>query len=112
MSRNKTPMMLKEITERVFETWAKFIQYILVAVPLLDSIAVFRIYASLLVTTGFVLFPPPPPPHTIPLGLPSAPAPSIQHRALNLDWHLISYMSFHMFQCHSPKSSHPLPQSP
>ena len=54
------------------------------------------------------------PPHTIPLGRPSAPAPSIQHRALNLDWHLISYMTFHMFQCHSPKSSHPLPlpQSP
>ena len=54
------------------------------------------------------------PPHTIPLGRPSAPAPSFQHRALNLDWHLISYMTFHMFQCHSPKSSHPLPlpQSP
>ena len=26
------------------------------------------------------------PPHTIPLGHPSAPAPSIQYRALNLDW--------------------------
>ena len=36
------------------------------------------------------------PPHTIPLGRPSAPAPSIQHRALNLDWHLVSYMTFHM----------------
>ena len=54
------------------------------------------------------------PPHTLPLGGPSAPAPSIQHRALNLDWHLVSYMTFHMFHCHSPKSSHPLPlpQSP
>ena len=43
------------------------------------------------------------PPHTIPLGRPSAPAPSIQYRAMNLD-----------FQCNSPKSSHalPLPQSP
>ena len=30
------------------------------------------------------------PPHTIPLGRPSAPAPNIQYRALNLDWHLIS----------------------
>ena len=51
------------------------------------------------------------PPLTIPLGRPSAPAPSIQYRALNLDWRLVSYM---MFQCHSPKSSHPLPlpQSP
>ena len=46
-------------------------------------------------------------PHTIPLGRPSAPAPSIQYRASNLDWWLISYMIFYMFQCHSPKSSHP-----
>ena len=54
------------------------------------------------------------PSHTIPLGHPSAPAPSIQYRASNLDWQLVSYMIIHMFQCHSPKSSHPLPlpQSP
>ena len=54
------------------------------------------------------------PPHTIPLGHPSAPAPSIQYHALNPDWRLISYMILYMFQCHSPKSSHPLPlpQSP
>ena len=54
------------------------------------------------------------PPHTIPLGCPSAPAPSIQYHASNLDWWLISYMILYMFQCHSPKSSHslPLPQSP
>ena len=31
-----------------------------------------------------------PPPHTIPLGRPSAPAPSIQYRASNLDWRLVS----------------------
>ena len=49
------------------------------------------------------------PPHTIPLGHPSAPAPSIQYRASNLDWRLVSYMILHMFQCHSLKSSHPLP---
>ena len=29
---------------------------------------------------------------TIPLGRPSAPAPSIQYCALNLDWRLVSYM--------------------
>ena len=54
------------------------------------------------------------PPHTIPLGHPSAPAPSTQYHASNLDWRLISYMILYMFQCHSPKSSHPrpLPQSP
>ena len=54
------------------------------------------------------------PPHTLPLGRPSAPAPSIQYRALNLDWWLVSCMILYIFQCHSPKSSHPLllPQSP
>ena len=49
------------------------------------------------------------PPHTIPLGRPSAPAPSIQYGASNLDWWLVSYMILYVFQCHSPKSSHPLP---
>ena len=54
------------------------------------------------------------PPHTIPLGHPNAPAPSILYHASNLDWRLVSYMILYMFQCHSPKSSHPLPlpQSP
>ena len=54
------------------------------------------------------------PPHPIPLGHPSAPAPSILYHALNLDWRFISHMVIYMFQCHSPKSSHPrpLPQSP
>ena len=54
------------------------------------------------------------PPHTISLGHPSAPAPSILYPALNLDWQFVSYMILYMFQCHSPKSSHPLrlPQSP
>ena len=32
------------------------------------------------------------PPHTLPLGRPSAPALSIQYRAWNLDWRLVSYM--------------------
>ena len=54
------------------------------------------------------------PPHTIPLGRPSAPTPSIQYHASNLTWWFVSYMILYMFQCHSPKSSHPLPlpQSP
>ena len=52
-------------------------------------------------------------PRTFPLGRPSAPAPSIQYHALNLDWRFVSYMILYMFQCHSPKSSTlPLPQSP
>ena len=51
------------------------------------------------------------PPHTIPLGHPSAPAPSILYPASNLDWWFVSYMILYIFQCHSPKSSHPLPQN-
>ena len=60
----------------------------------------------------WVLNPEPPshlPSHTISLGHPSASAPSIQYHASNLDWQFISYMILYMFQCHSPKSSHPLP---
>ena len=54
------------------------------------------------------------PPRTIPLGHPRAPAPSILYPASNLDWRFVSYMIIYMFQCHSPKPSHPrpLPQSP
>ena len=36
------------------------------------------------------------PPCTIPLGHPSAPAPSIQYHALNLEWQLVSYMIFYI----------------
>ena len=44
------------------------------------------------------------PPRTILLGRPSAPAPSIQYRASNLDWRLVSYMILyqdgeHMYTC-------------
>ena len=54
------------------------------------------------------------PPHIISLDHPWAPAPSILYLVLNIDWHFVSYMIVYMFQCHSPKSSHPfpLPQSP
>ena len=44
-------------------------------------------------------------PLTIPLGHPSAPAPSILYPASNLDWRFVSYIILYMFQCHSPKSS-------
>ena len=48
-------------------------------------------------------------PHTISLDHPHAPAPSILYPASNIDWRFVSYMVLYMFQCHSPKSSHPLP---
>ena len=68
-----------------------------------------QVYPS---SPSWTLLPPPSP--TLPLGRPSAPAPSIQYHASNLDLWLISYMILYMFQCYSPKSPHPLPlpQSP
>ena len=70
-------------------------------------------------TTGVHEFPTLNPPSHLPLyiiylGHSSAPAPSILYPASNLDWRFISYTILYMFQCHSPKSSHPrpLPQSP
>ena len=64
--------------------------------------------------TGVHMFPilsplTPPPPHTIPLGHPSAPAPSILYHALNLDWqfisHMILYVSMPFFQIIPPSPS-------
>ena len=56
-----------------------------------------------------ILNPLPPPSLYHSLGHPSAPAPSIQYHASNLDWRFVSYMILYMFQCHSLKSSHPFP---
>ena len=56
-----------------------------------------------------------PTPTSLPIPSPlGAPAPSILYPASNLDWQFVSYMILYMFQCHSLKSSHPLPlpQSP
>ena len=52
------------------------------------------------------------PPHIISLDHPRAPAPSILYPASNIVWRFVSYLIVYMLQCHSPKSSHPLPQSP
>ena len=52
------------------------------------------------------------PPYNVSLGHPRAPAPSILYPASDIDWWFNSYMIVYMFQCISPKSSHPLPLSP
>ena len=54
------------------------------------------------------------PSHAIPLGHPSAPAPSTLYHESNLDWRFVSHVIIYKFQCHSPISSSPcpLPQSP
>ena len=49
------------------------------------------------------------PPHTISLGHLHAPAPSMLYPASDIDWRFNSYMIVYMLECHSPKSSHPLP---
>ena len=56
--------------------------------------------------------PPPSPYH--PSGSSQCTSPQHPVHASNLDWWFISYMILYMFQCHSPKSFHPLalPQSP
>ena len=61
---------------------------------------------------SFSIIPSPSPYH--PSGSSQCTSPSIQYHASNLDWQLVSYMILYMFQCRSPKSSHPLPlpQSP
>ena len=49
------------------------------------------------------------PPHNISLGHHHAPIPSMLYPTSDIDWQFDSYMIVYMFQCHSPKSSHPLP---
>ena len=49
------------------------------------------------------------PPHNISVGHPHAPAPSMLDPASDIDWRFNPYMMVYMLECHSPKSSHPLP---
>ena len=53
-----------------------------------------------------------PPPTSLlvpPSGSSQCTGPSNLYPASNLDWRFVSYMILYLFQCHSPKSSHPLP---
>ena len=61
-----------------------------------------RVYTS---SQSWFPLPPPTPYHLSG----SSPCTSPKHPVLNIDWRFVSYMIVYMFQCHSPKSSHPLP---
>ena len=89
-----------------------FLYFILFIFIFYFTILYWFCHTSTWICHGCTRVPNPEPPshlplHTIPLGHPSAPAPSFLYPASNLDWRFISYMIFYMFQCHSPKSSHP-----
>ena len=92
--------------------------FILIGGELLYNIVLVLTYIDMNLPWVYMCSPPEPPsylpPHPIRLGHPSAPAQSILYHALNLDWQFILHMIIYRFQCHSPKSSHPLPlpQSP
>ena len=63
--------------------------------------------------TGVHVFPilnplPPPSPYRL-SGSSQCISPKHPYPTLNLDWRFVSYMILYMFQCHYPKSSHPLP---
>ena len=68
-----------------------------------------RVYMS---SQSWTPFPPLSPYHLS--GSSQCTAPSVLYPISNLDWQFASYMIVYMIQCHSPKSSHPLPlpQSP
>ena len=99
--RNEAEKELKN-TETWQMLWVDHLKFVCLFVLL---------YFTLQYCIGFANPEPPShlPPHTISLGHPSAPAPSILYPASNLDWQFVSYMILYMFQCHSRKSSHPLP---
>ena len=71
---------------------------------------IFKLYNIVLVLPNIEMNPPqvyprspswtflPLPSPPLPLGRPSAPAPSIQYHASNLDWRLVSYIILSMFQ--------------
>ena len=81
------------------------------------KIFIFTLFYFTINSCTWVPNPEPPshlPPHIISLDHPRAPAPNILYPVSNIDWQFVSYTIVYMFQCHSPKSSHPLPlpQSP
>ena len=102
----------------IFKRWRKkkklltknFFYYYFILFFFYFTILYWFCHTSTWIHHKFPLLNPPPTSLPIPsLWYPSAPTPSTLYPALNLDWRFVSYMILYMFQCHSPKSSHPLP---
>ena len=82
----------------------------------LFSFFFFLVFFSFLILKSLILtcVPKHEPPSHLPLhnispGHPHAPAPSMLYPASDIVWRFNSYMIVYMLECHSPKSSHPLP---
>ena len=66
-----------------------------------------RVYMSF---QSWTPLPPPTPYHLS--GSSLCTSPKHLYPVSNIDWRFVSYLIVYIFQCHSPKSSHPIPQSP
>ena len=93
-----SPITSWKINGETMETMTEFAFFFLIFILFLNfTILYWFCQISKLICHRYTCVPHPEPscllpPHTIPLGRPSAPAPSIQYHESNLDWRLISLL--------------------
>ena len=92
----------------IFKFYFILLYNIVLVLPYIDM-NLPRVYMS---SQSWTPLPPPSPYHLS--GSSQCTSPKHPVSCINLDWRFVSYMIVYTFQCHSPKSSHPLllPQSP